>query len=219
MGAVGLLGGTFDPVHIGHLRAAIECRERLGLAHVSLMPAADPPLKISPTVSGRHRLAMVEAAVADIPGVNADGRELERSGTSYTVDTLLAWRAEHGYDVPLVFIVGQDVLPSLPRWHRWEALMTLCHMAVMARPGEQQRLPAEVDSWLRQHTAPRERLLAQPAGLITQISQPPLEVSSTHVRNLLTRSLSAQFLLPPAVIEYIAHHELYGAGEVPHENA
>lgn len=211
------MGGTFDPIHIGHLRAAIECRERLSLARVSLMPAADPPLKTSPNVSARHRLAMLEAAVVDVPGVDVDGRELGRSGRSYTVDTLIEWRLQHGDSVPLVFIVGQDVLPSLPRWHRWEELTTLCHIAVMARPGDPQRLPAEVEIWLARHAAPSERLSMQPAGLVTRIAQPPLEVSSTHLRSVLQRRQSAQFLLPPRVLEYIEHHQLYGAGEVPNE--
>jgi nicotinate-nucleotide adenylyltransferase len=133
--ALGVLGGAFDPVHIGHLRGAIAVREHLGLERVDLLPAAQSPLKDAATVTAADRLAMLEAAVRGVPGLGIDARELAREGPSYTVDTLIELRREVGQVLPLIWIVGTDILPALPRWSRWQQLLELAHLVILERPG------------------------------------------------------------------------------------
>ncbi len=215
MAALGLLGGTFDPIHRGHLRAGLETGQRLGLDRVDLLPAADPPLKASPRTSAGHRLAMVAAAVADEPLLGVDDRELHREGVSYTVDTLRSWRAQHGGEDSLVFVVGQDVLPSLPQWSRWEELLEHCHLAVLVRPGFSQPLPEVVATWLDRHGGDPEHVTAAPAGTVIRLDQPPVAVSSTEIRAALATGQDVQHLLPARVLEYIRAHELYGASDAP----
>lgn len=207
--AIGLLGGTFDPIHIGHLRVAIECRERLGLDEVKLLPAATPPLKRSPTLGPEQRAAMVELAIADVPGLTLDTREFGRRGRSYTVDTLVSIRAELGPVIPLVWIMGVDSLEQLDRWHRWRSLLDLVNIAVLQRPGWLRESHGPVAEWLQKHQCHETQLSQQPAGGIALLQQPPLAVSSTAVRAALRERKSLQFLLPTSVIEYITNNDLY----------
>ena len=207
--AIGLLGGTFDPVHIGHLRVAIECRERLGLDEVKLLPAATPPLKRSPAVGPEQRAAMVQLAIADVPGLTLDTRELGRHGRSYTVDTLVSLRAELGPVTPLVWIMGTDSLEQLDRWHRWRSLLDLVNIAVLQRPGWRGESQGPVAEWLQKHQCHETRLSQQPSGGIALLQQPPLAVSSTAVRAALRERKNLQFLLPNSVIEYIADNDIY----------
>ena len=137
--ALGVLGGAFDPVHIGHLRGAIAVREHLGLKRVNLLPAAQSPLKGAATVTAADRLAMLEAAVRGVPGLGVDARELDREGPSYTVDTLIELRSEVGQAQPLIWIVGTDILPALPKWSRWRQLLELAHLVILERPGSDSR--------------------------------------------------------------------------------
>lgn len=208
--AIGILGGTFNPVHIGHLRGVIEVREQLHLTEVRLLPAAEPPLKETPTVSAAHRAAMLDVATADMSGVEVDRRELNRSGPSYTVDTLAELRAELGPDYPLVFIVGADSLTTLHRWHAWERVFDLANLAVMARPNNADtHIDASVVDFIAPRTVACDDLLSQPLGALCYLAQPPLSVSSTSIREALVAGKNVQFLLPPAVIEYINQHDLY----------
>ena len=149
-GALGSLGGSFDPVHVGHLRGAMVVRETLNLARVDLVPAAQSPLKPETILTGAHRLAMLELAIADVPGLGVDARELDRAGPSFTIDTLEALRAQYGGTRALVWIIGSDSLLTLPRWARWRELLSLAHVAVLDRPGSATP-PEEVTSWLIQH--------------------------------------------------------------------
>lgn len=133
-GPLGLFGGTFDPVHLGHLRLAEEAREALGLASVRWIPAGQPPHRGAPRLSGAHRLAMVRLAVAGNPAFQVDGAEVESPGPSYTVTTLERLRRELGPEQPLVLLLGADAFAGLPGWHRWQALLGLAHLVVLHRP-------------------------------------------------------------------------------------
>jgi len=208
--AIGILGGTFNPVHIGHLRGAIGALEQLKLREVRLLPASEPPLKAVPMVSAEHRAAMLELAIAGVSGVSVDRRELNRRGPSYTVDSLAALRGELGPDCPIIFIVGADSLTTLHRWHAWSSLFEWANMAVMARPDNPgSAIDPEVATLIRARTVACEDLLSYPSGALSYLSEPPPSVSSTHLRQALACGKNVQFLLPPAVIEYIKQHDLY----------
>ena len=134
-GPIGRFGGTFNPVHYGHLRSALELVEHLGLVECRLMPSAQPPHRDAPACSAAHRAAMVELAVRGEPQLVCDYRELDRDGPSYTVDSLQEMRNEMGAAQSLALVVGCDALLGLPTWHRWQSLLDLAHIVVLARPG------------------------------------------------------------------------------------
>jgi nicotinate-nucleotide adenylyltransferase len=205
---LGVLGGAFDPVHIGHLRGAIAVREHLGLERVDLLPAAQSPLKDAATVTAADRLAMLEAAVRGVPGLGIDARELAREGPSYTVDTLIELRREVGQVLPLIWIVGTDILPSLPRWSRWQQLLELAHLVILERPGADSP-PLAVTQWLDQHRIDQNALLTSAAGGVMTLDQPVLDIASSDIRALLAAGRDPRFLLPDVVMEYIKRHKLF----------
>jgi nicotinate-nucleotide adenylyltransferase len=207
---VGVFGGTFDPVHYGHLRSALELIERLGLGQLRLMPCAVPPHRETPACSAEHRAAMVALAVAAEPRLSCDSRELQRSGRSYTIDSLIELRTELGDDHSLCLVMGCDAVLDIPSWHRWEELLDWAHVAVIARPGWQ--LPAEgpVAEWLRTYRlASASTLRQQPAGGILVEELRPLAISSTEIRSLLAGGKSVRYLLPETVLDYIQTYDLY----------
>ena len=206
--ALGVLGGAFDPVHIGHLRGAIAVREHLGLERVDLLPTAQSPLKDAATVTAADRLAMLEAAVRGVPGLGIDARELAREGPSYTVDTLIELRREVGQVLPLIWIVGTDILPALPRWSRWQQLLELAHLVILERPGADSP-PLAVTQWLDQHRIDQNALLTSAAGGVMTLDQPVLDIASSDIRALLAAGRDPRFLLPDVVMEYIKRHKLF----------
>lgn len=206
--ALGVLGGAFDPVHIGHLRGAIAVREHLGLERVDLLPAAQSPLKDTATVTAANRLAMLEAAVRGVPGLGVDARELAREGPSYTVDTLIELRREVGQALPLIWIVGTDILPALPKWSRWQQLLELAHLVILERPGSYSP-PLAVTQWLDQHRIDQNALLMSAAGGVMTLDQPVLDIASSDIRTLLAAGRDPRFLLPDVVMEYITQHKLF----------
>ena len=208
-GALGLFGGAFDPVHIGHIRGAAAVQSRLELERIDLLPAAQSPFKEATWADAQHRIAMIRAAVVDSPGLGCDSREINRLGPSFTVDTLLELREENGPDCPLIWIIGADVLETLSKWSRWEALLSLAHFVVLARPGAQS-FPSEVVAWLSQHAAERKTLMKRPAGGVLLMDQPPLNIASSNIRELLEAGRDVRCLIPRAVMEYIQKHGLYG---------
>ena len=208
-GPVGFLGGAFDPVHIGHLRGAMAVRDRLGLDRVNLIPAAQSPLKDAASISGAHRLAMLRLAVTTVPGLAVDPLELDRPGPSYTIDTLESLRLEYGAERPLVWIVGSDILATLPRWSQWQRLLDFAHLAVMDRPGALSPA-AEVSSWMARHEADQTALLSRPAGGVISVQQPLLDIASSDIRAMISAGRDPRFLLPITVMEYIAQHGLFG---------
>lgn len=209
---LGVFGGTFDPVHIGHLRTAVELRESLGLEAVRFMPAAQPPHRDAPGVLPEHRAAMVELAVAGVPGLSCDRRELARSGPSYSVDSLTELREELGARRGLCLIVGSDALAGLPHWHRWEALIDLCHIVCVARPGWEWPRAEPLAGWLRARiTEEPQQLSRRAAGCVFAARLRPLPVAATELRALLQSGRSARYLVPDTVLDYIECHGLYGA--------
>jgi nicotinate-nucleotide adenylyltransferase len=207
--ALGIFGGTFDPIHVGHLRGAIDCRELLDLEQVHFLPAALPPLKATPGVSAEHRAAMVEIAIADLPGFSVDRREIDRPGVSYSIDTVREIRREAGVAKPLVFIMGLDSLKTLHRWRNWQDLLTVVNIAVLKRPGYTASVDPEVSRWLDAHSVSATQLLHHPEGGVAILEQPGLEVSSTAVRAAMGVGRMPRFLLPEPVLEYIERHGLY----------
>ena len=206
---LGLLGGTFDPVHHGHLRLALEVRETLALAEVRLLPAAQSNLRDGARASAAEREAMLRAALDECPGAGLalDTRELERGGVSYTIDTLVALRAEIGRR-PLCFIVGADAWNALPRWHRWRELLDQAHFVVASRPGA--TLERHVDlagAW----TDEVADLSARPAGRVLTCAIPLLPISATDIRARVAAGRSIAGLVPAGVAALIASHGLYRA--------
>jgi nicotinate-nucleotide adenylyltransferase len=208
--AIALLGGTFDPIHIGHLRAAIELREQFALDEVRLVPAHLPPHRATPSVDSAARRRLVELAIADEPGLVLDDRELRREGPSYSIDTLIATRAEVGAACTVALALGEDAFAALDTWHRWRELLDHAHLVVMRRP--QARLPQQgpVAELLQAHGAPATALRERAHGAIVMLPLPPLWVSSTALRQLLAEGKSPRYLLPDVVWNYIREHRLYG---------
>jgi nicotinate-nucleotide adenylyltransferase len=213
--AIAILGGTFDPVHYGHLRLADDVRRALGLAGVRLVPAGDPPHRGGPHANAAHRLAMLRLAVAEFPGLAVDEREIERAGKSFTVLTLEDLRREHP-DSPLLLLVGADAFHGLPTWHRWRDLFKLAHVVVVPRPGTplaQGLAPALAAEWNARRTRSRDLLFSTPAGAIFEQPIEPRPISATAIRASLADDKEGRSavigLLPPAVLAYIDQHRLY----------
>lgn len=201
--ALALFGGTFDPVHDGHLRAAWEAAEQLQ-AQVRLMPANVPPHRPQPALSAAQRVELLELALAGQDRLILDTRELRREGPSYTVDTLHELRAEIGPERPLVLLLGTDAFAGLPSWNRWLQLFELAHIAVMTRPG-----PArEFAPALAAQIAARQVELGgdwrrHGAGRILGVDVTDLDISATAIRNQLAQGQEPRYLLPEAVLDRI----------------
>ena len=212
MALVLLYGGTFDPVHAGHLAVARAARDELGAA-VRLLPAADPPHRPETGADATQRAHMLELAIAGEPGLVVDRRELARGGASYTVDTLRELRAEFGPAVPLAWITGDDSFRSLPEWQDWQALFGLAHFVVALRPGHSL---ADLSPALEAQAAARwvedpAALHAAPAGRLYRLHFPPRPESASAIRRALSRGLAPEGLAP-AVERHIRVTGLYGAG-------
>jgi len=205
---VGYFGGTFDPVHLGHLRLALELRQQLPLDELHLLPCHLPPHRPEPGATSAQRVAMLELALTECPELRLDCRELKRNRPSYTFDTLTELRAELGSDTSLVFCMGADSFAQLHTWHRWRELLDLAHLLVVARPG-----------WSLPDEGPQADLLAKcgelsdlhaaAAGNLVLAATRLLPISATEIRQLIAQGLSPQFLLPDAVWRYIQTHGLY----------
>lgn len=208
-----IFGGTFDPVHFGHLRLAEESLAHLGLGGVRWLPAGNPPHRGVPQVTGEERLAMVRLATADNPRFAVDAAEVEASAPSYTVHTLERLRGELGAARPLVLLVGADAFAGLAGWHRWREIIELAHVAVSHRPGfpvEAASLPAELAAVFHQRRlTDASGLRSAPGGGIVTFAMTQLAISATQIRKLLANGLSARYLLPDAVLDYIRAHSLY----------
>jgi nicotinate-nucleotide adenylyltransferase len=212
-GPVGILGGTFNPIHYGHLRSAVELRDHLGLAQIRLMPAAVPPLRDKPCCTALQRAEMVRLAVADEPGLLCDERELQREGPSYTIDSLQEIRAELGMDASLILILGTDAVSRLDNWHRWQELLEYAHLVVIARPGWELPQTGVVGAWLQRHlTAAAATLQHRPCGGVFLETLRPLAISATEIRQLIAVGRSPRYLLPDTVWKLIQSAGLYGCG-------
>lgn len=202
MNAIGIFGGTFAPIHHGHIRLALELRERLGLSRVLIVPSAHPPHRAAPEVPPQRRLEWARLALAGEPGLVVDDREIRRTGPSYTYDTLAGLRDELGAVTPLVLLLGDDAANQLHTWHRWRELIDLAHLVFVERPYEPPAPAPELAAFLRGRRAPSaQALLARPAGAWISASIPPLAISSTRIRQLLKAGRSIRGLVPDAVIQ------------------
>lgn len=200
MKPLALFGGTFDPVHLGHLSVAWEASELLD-ADVRLVPASVPPHRPPPRASAEQRVAMLRAALRGQDRLQLDTRELERSGPSYSVDTLAGLRAEQTTR-PLVLLVGMDAFTGLSSWDRWRKLFDLAHIGVLRRPGFSRELPAALaDEVKGRYTTDATDLRAAPAGRVMELDVTPLEVSATRIRQLLSADRDPRYLLPAGVFD------------------
>jgi nicotinate-nucleotide adenylyltransferase len=212
---IGILGGTFDPIHYGHLRLAQEVADKLRLAEVRFLPSGTPPHRSSPGATAADRLAMVRLAVTGNSLFTVDPRETLRAGPGYTVDTLTAMRAEVGPAQSLVLLLGADAFLELATWSRWHQLFTLAHVAVAYRPG------FPVDTWQSRMPQPLaaeydKRLMRQPLGVhtapaggIVVVPIAALDISATLIRDAMVAGSNPRYLLPEEIIKYIQEHDLY----------
>ncbi|MEL7045662.1 MAG: nicotinate-nucleotide adenylyltransferase [Pseudomonadota bacterium] len=207
----GVYGGTFNPIHMGHLRSAQELFDRLPLAHLRFVPAKLPPHRDEPAVSAEHRAAMVEAAIAGDPRLSCDRRELAREGPSYTVDTLISLRRELGAEQPLALVMGCDAFLGLDSWYRWHDLVELAHIVVMARPGQALPETGAPAMLLRDRKIEAAGLIETPWGSVCTLELTPWPISSTEIRALLQSGQRAGALVPAAAERYLRARGLYAA--------
>lgn len=214
-GPLGIFGGTFDPIHFGHLRLAEEAADHLGLSAIRWIPAGRPALRTPPQVTGSDRLAMVSLATAANPRFEVDSAEVEAAQPSYTVPTLERLRRtdQCGPQRSLVLLVGADAFAGLPGWHRWQSLFDLAHLAVVYRPGfpiDVAGLPTALARCYRERVCKSPATLANsPSGHVVTFAMTQLAISATQIRGLLASGCSARYLLPEEVIAYIRMKGLY----------
>lgn len=214
---LGLLGGTFDPIHYGHLRLADDVRTALALPEVRLIPAGDPPHRGRPHASADDRLAMLDLACRELPALSVDPREIRRGGKSYTVLTLEELRAENSTR-PLLWIIGADALLGLPQWHRWRELFDLAHLVVAERPGvalDPALPPALVPEWNARVASDSTLLRRTPFGAIYRQRVTPHPISASAIRAAIAHGAddldAIRGLLPDSVLAYIERNGLYRA--------
>lgn len=206
---VGIFGGTFDPIHIGHLRMALELKQQLGLDEMRLVPCHKPPHRDLPQASSQQRAAMLRIALQDCLELQLDERELWRERPSYTYETLLELRAELGNEVSLVLCMGADAFAGLPNWYCWQELIRLAHIVVIARPGWNLPDAGEAVDLLRQHQRELQALNYEAAGSIVLHAPRLLPISATEIRQQVHAGESAQFLVPDGVWRFINEQQLY----------
>lgn len=215
MSPIGILGGTFDPIHFGHLRLAQEVADQLRLAEVRFIPSGTPPHRAAPVAAAADRLAMVRLAVSGNTLFTVDPRESAATAPGYTVDTLTALRAEVGAAQSLVLLLGADAFLDLATWSRWQQLFELAHIAVAYRPGfpvdtwqsrMPQRLAAEYNARLMHQPF---SVHVAPAGGIVVVPIAELNISATMIRDALRRGRNPRYLLPENIYQYIQEHMLY----------
>ena len=206
---IGILGGSFDPVHLGHLRPALELYQDLKLSEVRFIPSGLPPHRATPTASNEQRLAMIKAAIAGHDGFTLDERELRRTGPSYTIDTLISLRTELA-ETPICLIVGQDAFAKLDTWRRWRELITFAHIVIARRPGQEVVLAQDLAALLAERRIEDPRKLAQQAaGYILNWPVTQLDISSSQIRDGVARGKSIRYLVPDAVEKIISSQGLY----------
>lgn len=206
---IALFGGTFDPVHYGHLRCADEARQKLGLKNLYLLPAGNPPHRDEPQATARQRLDMLQLAGFEFPCLLIDDRETLRRGPSYMVDTLQEVRA-NAPDQPLMLLIGQDAANHLHLWYRWEHLFDLAHIVILTRPGASTRYPPELAKQIQPRLATDvTELLQSKAGTVLHLEVQAIDISATNIKNMIRSGASPESMLPVSVLEYINENRLY----------
>ena len=210
MKPIGVFGGTFDPIHFGHLRTAFEVLQALDFGEVRFIPCGDPPHRGGTFASAAARYEMVRVAIDGQPGFVADDRELERAGPSYTMDTLTGLRSEFSGG-SLGLILGMDAFLGLPRWHRWTEILDVAHVVVAHRPGWRAPDTGPLGDLLGEFGTDRVQDLHEaPSGRVLIHAVTQLEISSTEIRDLVEAGRDPRFLMPDAVRDVIAGTSCYG---------
>ena len=211
MRLIGILGGTFDPIHHGHIRLAIEAREQLELDQVRLIPVNIPPHRSPPVAAATHRRIMIELAINDEPNLCIDLRELESSGISYTINTLKSLRRQDFSNDALCLIIGRDAFNKIDSWKDWQQLLNYAHIIVANRSGESDEvISSELINWIEMHqTNDRALLQNNLSGYIYFIDIPKLDISSSMIRQSYSEHKAVDNLLPSVTLTYIKDNELY----------
>jgi nicotinate-nucleotide adenylyltransferase len=214
---IGVFGGTFDPIHFGHLRSALEVCESLNLKEIRFIPCRIPPHRGEPLADPMQRLAMVRAALAGQPNLILDDREIKRDGPSYMVDTLESLRSEITTE-PLCLILGMDAFMGLSTWHRWQDLLTLAHLVVMHRAGKSMhdvnsQQAAQVTALLKSRQVKDAKLLqAKAAGSIFLHPISQLDISASKIRDMVAKGKNPRYLLPDVVLQMVKVQKIYKTG-------
>lgn len=212
---IGIYGGTFDPIHYGHLRVAEEVVEAMDLSELCFIPSGSPRLRQAPAAAKHHRVAMLRAAIHANAKFNLDEREIHRPGESRSVITLRELRNELTENAVLCFLMGTDVFLNFSKWHGWRDLFNLCHIVIVDRPGyipamNHHDLPQELgQEYIRRQASHVSELKKTTCGLILTVPTTMLDISATVIRTHIARKKSIRYLLPDTVLEYIETNNLY----------
>ena len=204
-----ILGGTFDPVHFGHLRSAVEVCQALQVEQVRLVPAFIPVHRSEPGCSAEQRLEMLRLGIDDPVLLGVDDREIRRGGRSYMIDTLHSVRAEVGDSEPLSLVLGVDAFNLIHEWHRWRELLDVAHLVVLARPDSLIDVNTDVAAWMQDRRAEPEQLQGCSFGLICELQLTQMAISATTIRHMVRAGEPIEYLLPVRVIDYIRREALY----------
>lgn len=207
LATMGILGGTFDPIHFGHLRPALEITQALNLDEMRFIPSAKPPHRWLPEASAEDRLAMVKLAIEGTDKFIVDDREYQRDGASYTVDTLVSLRTEIGEELPLCMLIGMDAFESFTQWHDWQRILQLTHLVISPRPGYLPDLSAD---WIKERLVKNSDSLRQSAAgklFVSEVVQ--FDISATYLREQRLKDNNLHYLTPKSVCDYIDDHGLY----------
>lgn len=210
--AIGLMGGTFDPIHLGHMRLAWEASTLLGLTQMEIMPCHLPPHRDTPSSDAAHRIEMARLACAETPSFHVNDWEVKKHTASYTVETLQYLRDKTSNDTPLIFVMGMDAFRLFCRWHHWQDILSLCHLWVAHRPGSKppEALSDEYALLQKCRAEQPHDLLGSAAGSIHVHNTTALDISATQLREDIQQGFEPRFLLPDSVWRYIKLHQLYG---------
>jgi nicotinate-nucleotide adenylyltransferase len=209
---IAILGGTFNPIHMGHLHMAKQFRDKIGFDSIRIIPAALPALKSAPSATADQRAEMVKLAINNQADLTLDTQELSRAGMSYTIDTLIALRQELGNQVSLSWLMGSDAFEKLNAWHRWQELLNYAHLVIAIRPHSEDlsKLNPDILKLLSCHEAKGiESIKKQTHGKILIQEVDALDISSTEIREKIANGDNVSGLLPKAVLDYIQTHYLY----------
>ena len=202
-------GGTFDPVHYGHLRCAEQARQSLNLEILYLLPAGDPPHRSTPYTTARQRLEMLRLALAEFPALAIDEREIQRSGPSYMVDTLVELHTQFPQR-PLLLLIGQDAVNLLHTWHEWERLFELTHIVTFPRPGAAPGYRQDIARQMERRSCPDlASLLKMEVGGVLHLDLERIDISATSIQSIMRLGRSPRSMLPDSVLEYINKNQLY----------
>ena len=206
---IGILGGTFDPVHNGHLHLATTFLKELDLAEIRFVPLNNPPHRSAPIASSEQRLEMLKLAIENHAHLKVDDCELQREEVSYTIDTLKLLRKNIG-DTPLCMLIGMDSFKTLNSWHQWRSLLDYAHIVIANRHGANEEMVSEIQGLMNSHmTKSVTNLHQQAAGCIMKLDIAMLDISSTQIRNNFQSRLKSESLLPNKVLDFIQAHHLY----------